>query len=85
MESYLPVVKEEISGSVARNLNPKQSDWQNIKREWLKIKKENPVVASFIKKFSKLNKEWEAVAYCSIIVYQMLRSQAEADFMNEHF
>lgn len=45
MESYLPVVKEEISGSVARNLNPKQSDWQNIKREWLKIKKENPVVA----------------------------------------
>ncbi len=85
MKPFLPVVKEEISGSLATNLNPKESDIENIKREWSKIKKENPVVASFIKKFAKLNKEWEPVAYCAIIVYHMLRSQAEADYMNETF
>jgi hypothetical protein len=82
MKSLLPVVKEEVGFSIAQYIGSR-GDKEFIKKELRKIRKENPAVADFIVKWSKLDNHAIHSAFCGILVYQLLRSQAEVDRMEE--
>ena len=82
MKPLLPIVKEEIGFSLAHYIGARY-DKEFVKTELSKIKKENPEIVSFIKKWSRLDKCSIHTAFCGILIYQLLRSQAESDKMNE--
>lgn len=75
----LPRVKEEIGYSIAESIG--DDDAEFIMTEIKKIEMENPVIADFIGRWSQDPK----TVFCGILVYKLLRSQAEADKMNEEF
>jgi hypothetical protein len=83
MKPLLPVVNSEIGFSLAKSVG-EQCDKAFIKKEIKKIKKENPTIAEFVEKWASLGKYTHA-AFCGILVYKLLRSQAEADRMAEDF
>lgn len=85
MEQLLPRVKRDITGSIVHSLQEKKSDSKHIKSELEIIKKENPVIAEFISKYSQLSQDKKSCALSGILVYNMLKSQSEADRMNEEF
>lgn len=82
MKELLPVVKEEVGYSLAHYMGSK-IDREFIKDELKSMKRENPVIAHFIKKWSKLDSHSIHSAFCGILVYKLLRSQAEADHLND--
>lgn len=82
MKSLLPLVKPEIGFSLARHMG-EITDKKFIKEELDKIDKENPVISDFIYKWSKLDKNKTHTAYCGIIVYNLLKSQAEVNKLEE--
>lgn len=84
MKPLLPTVSSEIGFSLAKSVG-EQCDDAFVKRELKIIKKENPTVAEFIQKWSSLGKNKTHSAFCGILVYKFLRSQAEADRMKEDF
>ncbi len=84
----LPVVSEEVAETIKGELlcEPgKEYALRNLEE----LKKENPQVASFIEQFSVTVGNIEAiqnikaiktvVIYCGLLVYKMLKSQAEVD------
>jgi pyrroloquinoline quinone (PQQ) biosynthesis protein C len=86
MKNLLPLVTKEVGFAIAKDMC--NDDEQYVTEELQKIQEENPVIASFIYKWIKLDKKKEDkihVAFCAIIIYKMLRSQAEADKMTEEF
>ena len=85
MKKFLPVVKSEVGFSIAQSLSG--TDNENLAKKIKKIKKENPVVAEFIKKWSNKAKGDSKIhtAFCGILVYELLRSQAESDEMDADF
>lgn len=83
-DSLLPVVSNEITASVAQELNPNISDKENVRKQWKKIAKENPVIAQFIAKFANKSKHRIPIAYCAIIVYNMLKTQAEVNWLEDN-
>lgn len=82
MEKYLPVVKRAIAASMSANIRGAE-DLDFLKSELKEIKKVNPVVSEFIRRFSKTTKDRKHAAYCGVMVYKLLYSQMEADLMNE--
>lgn len=80
-ENYLPVVKPEITGSMEQDLMY-HSDQSYIKEKLRHLKKKNPVVHAFLKNFSKASKDPIMTVFGGLIIYKMLESQAEADFLN---
>ncbi len=74
----LPIVNKDIGFSIAHHIGS-SGDKDFVKKELKKIRNENPVVADFIKKWSKLDSHSLHSAFCGILVYNLLRSQAEAD------
>lgn len=80
MENLLPVVNQEIGFSVSQSI-PDVTDKEFVKQELKKIKKENPVIANVIARWANLDKGKIHTAYCGIMVYKLLRSQAEVDKM----
>lgn len=60
-------------------------DFEYIERRLDEIEKVNPIVSKWIKNFSKTSKSRLLTAYCGLMVYELLYSQAEADMMNEMF
>lgn len=78
MKRLLPLVNTEVGYSIAHYMGSK-FDKVFIKNELSAIKKENPVVADFIKRWAKLEKNPTHSIFCGILVYKLLRSQAEAD------
>lgn len=83
---YLPEVLEDIRYSVSESLSNYKADKDTVRSELKKIKRENPLVAQFIKNWAKqCKKNAIPVALSGIIVYKMLRSQAEANQMNKDF
>ena len=83
---YLPFVLNEVGASIAMSMG--DNDIENIKKELKHIKKVNPAVAEFINKWSKEALDKDArlhSAFCGILVYKLLESQAEADYMNQEF
>ena len=84
MNKYLPVVKRETTYSLIGNLQ-NADDFEYIERRLDEIEKVNPIVSKWIKNFSKTSKSRLLTAYCGLMVYELLYSQAEADKMNEMF
>ncbi len=83
MEPLLPIVDSDIGFSLAKCVGEK-GDSEFIKSELQIIARENPTVANFIKKWSSLcNSETHSI-FCGILVYKLLRSQAEADQMKKY-
>ena len=78
----LPFVKPEIGHSVKMDIIDQDDD--SCIREQIKfIKEENPSLAWFIEQFAKTTKDYQGSALCAIMVYKLLRSQAEVDQMME--
>lgn len=82
MENYLPLLNAEIAGSMIRNIS-NNSDIPYLKKQLKELKEINPLVAEWIYKFSVTTKDKIGAAYCGLMVYKLLNSQAEADKMNE--
>lgn len=82
----LPFVKPENAFPLAKEL--KESEYKEIeyiKKQLKEIKEENPIVSMWIKRHAQTSKDKITAAYCGIMVYRLLKSQAEADEMNELF
>jgi hypothetical protein len=80
----LPFVKPEICYSVEQEcLNI--PDKVFAKKIYKKLKKTNPIVALWIKKYAKTTKDPLATMICSLIVYRLLESQSESDSLGEYF
>lgn len=80
MEKYLPVVKSGIAASLAANLQD-QKDIRYLKQQIKEIEEVNPILADWIRKYSKTTKDRKGAAFAAIILYKMLYSQCEADIM----
>lgn len=77
----LPVVKPEIGFSIEHGIPDDVNAF--IKPALANLWEENPVVAEWIERFSKITKCKGTVAICGLVVYKLLHSQAEADRMAE--
>jgi hypothetical protein len=79
----LPKVNSEIGFSVAQSIG-NQSDHEFLSQELKKLEKNNPVIAEVISRWSKKKNgriSFKA-AFCGILVYKLLESQAEVDSMD---
>lgn len=87
--SLLPQVDPDTGHSISHYLNrydDAESDAAVVEDELRLIEKENPAVAEFIGRWStKEGKVLCRVAFCGILVYRLLRSQAESDLMDAEF
>jgi hypothetical protein len=81
IETSLPVVKPETCFSIERECLGVR-DVEFIKKTLKKIMKNNPVVAMWIKNYSKTTKDRFGAIVCAVVVYRLLESQDEADFLN---
>lgn len=79
MNLFLPVVKPEIGGSLQQEMP--DNDIKYVKDQLRRLDTENPTVAHFIRNFAKTTKDKVGSAYCGLIVYRLLESQAEANRM----
>lgn len=82
MKPLLPIVDSEVGFSLAKYVGEK-GDAEFIRSELKRIGKENPTIAEFIKKWSSLGSCQTHTKFCGILVYKLLRSQAEANRMTE--
>jgi hypothetical protein len=82
MENVLPLVKPEIGACIEHELLQNKKDDIYIKEQLEKIQKENPVISFWIKSFSKTTKDEKGAIFCGMMVFKMLRIQAECDRMN---
>ena len=78
----LPIVKPEIGYSLEKELFD-VDDVDYIKTQLKRLDEENPSVATFIRQFAKTTDDKINVAFCGLMVYRLLESQAEANWMNE--
>jgi hypothetical protein len=72
----LPRVKREITASVEHEIRSCE-DAKYVKDKIKDLKKKNPVIADFIAKFSRTSEDPISTAFCGLIVYRLLESQAE--------
>lgn len=82
MEDLLPLVHPDICFSLQKEVQ-NVPDIEFIKKSLKAIKKTNPVVAMWIKQFSKESNDRTMTALCAIVVYRMLESQQQADLLSE--
>jgi hypothetical protein len=82
IETSLPFVKPETCFSIERECLGVR-DVEFIKKMLKKIMESNPVVAMWIKNYSKTTKDRFGAIVCAVVVYRLLESQDEADFLNE--
>ena len=88
----LPVVSPDTGHSISHYLGKYDnagSDKVVIRKELKAIEEENPAIAEFIERWcskeGKNKKNLVHSALCGILVYRLLRSQAEADQMKLEF
>lgn len=81
MKFILPVVKPDIGGSLQREMTEKANDAKYIRDTLERLDIENPTIGYFIRNFAKTTKDKKGAAYCGLIVYRLLESQAEANKM----
>ena len=80
--SLMPVVHEDIRRVVEAEMEEKGGN-QYIKEVLLRLAEENPWIADFISKFAATTKDPTSIAYCGVLVYRLLESQAGADQLKE--
>lgn len=82
MDDFLPQVHPDIFFPLQREVeNINDNDY--IKKSLKAIRKSNPVVAMWIKEFSKKSKDKSMTAMCAIVVYRMLQSQQQSDILTD--
>lgn len=81
MEPLLPVVNSEVGFSIAQYIGNRE-DREFLVTELERIFTENPTVAEFIVRWGNETGSMEAT-YCGVIVYYLLRSQAESNRMDK--
>lgn len=81
-ERYLPLVVADIGCPIAHALRG-QDDEEYIQNELDKINKENPVIVEFLRQFAETTDDEVGSQFAGILIYKMLRSQAEADKMKQ--
>ena len=84
MKNYLPIVKNETTYSLIGNLQ-NADDVEYIESKLKEIDEVNPLISKWIRTFSKSSKNKLITAYCGLVVYELLHSQAEADHMNQEY
>lgn len=82
LETSLPIVKPETCFSLEREVKD-LNDKDYVKKVLKKINEINPVVAMWIKNYSKKTNDRLGSIVCAVMVYRLLESQEEADFLNE--
>lgn len=80
LNTFIPVVKPEVGFSLQRELCDK-FDKGYLKEELRKLDEENPVISRFIRNFSKTTDDRMGAAWCGLLVFKLLASQAEANRM----
>lgn len=78
---FLPVVKPEISGSLEHEIANKH-DEEYLEEQLSKMDEQNPMISEWIRQFSETTDDAMGAAFCALIVYRMLESQAEANQMS---
>lgn len=80
MSKYLPLVNSGTPASVERQIFDK-FDEPYMKEQLRLLDDENPVIAQWLRSYSKTTKDRLGAMYCGLVVYKLLESQAEADWM----
>lgn len=81
MQNLLPVVKPEVGNCIEHELLRVKNDKLYIENQLEEINKENPVISYWIKNFSKKTKDEEGAVFCGLMVFKLLKIQAECDQM----
>lgn len=84
MEKYLPEVQIETTYSIIGNLQNAE-DIEYIERRLKELDEVNPVISKWIRSYSKNTKNKLYTAYCGLVVYELLYSQAEANYMRDRY
>jgi len=82
IETSLPIVQPETCYSIEQEVIG-LPDKEYVKKVLKKISEVNPVVALWIKNYSKTTQDRIGAIVCAVVVYRLLESQEEADFLNE--
>lgn len=80
LNTFIPVVKPEIGASLQKELCDK-FDKIYMKEQLAKLDEENPVISKFIRQFAKTTDDAMGSAWCGLIVFKLLESQAEVNRM----
>ena len=81
-QPYLPLVNAGVGLPIARDLKNELDD-EYIQEELSKINDENPVIVEFLQQFAETTDDETGSSFAGILVYKLLRSQAEADRMKQ--
>jgi len=85
-KGLLPVVTESIGSAVQAELLQQEG---YITEMLKRLQEDNPCIANFISQVamhsSSEKRVQQQIAYCGLLVYRLLESQAEADKMNQEF
>jgi hypothetical protein len=79
-EPLLPLVNAELCYSLQKEVD-NVPDKKYVAQQMRALKKNNPVIALWIKEFSKTSKDRLSTMICALMVYRMLESQLECDVM----
>ena len=82
--SYLPIVHPDVSFSVARGLRGRKDD-EYLEEQLDILYETNPAISLFIRKQAEKTDDPNGAMFCGLMVYKLLESQAECDYMNEQF
>lgn len=80
MKNLLPRVDPGVGVSLEHELSNKV-DKVYIEEQLSVIREENPVVSFWIENFSKKTRDKKGAMFCALMVFRMLRIQAECDKM----
>jgi len=81
---YLPVVSRDIASSIAAGLRNYDDEFY-INEKIEEIKDSNPIIAEWLTDFCPNTEDRIACMFAGIVLYKMLYSQAEAEYMNEEY
>jgi hypothetical protein len=79
----LPVVKPETCFSVEHEIEDNEKTF--IRRSLHHLMSNNPILGMWIKQYAKSSKDPKSTMICALVLYKLLESQEEADFMNDNF
>lgn len=76
----IPVVNPEVAGPLHKELD-KLGEKEFLKKELAELAVENPVLGFMVRKFAKASNDPKTTALCGLMVFKLLKSQAEANRM----
>lgn len=80
MQNLLPRVNPAVGASLEHELSNK-FDNAYIKEQLEILSQENPVISFWIENFSKKTRDKKGAIFCGLMVFKLLRIQAECDQM----